>query len=335
MSASFGRDILRGDTIRRRADVQSTKVQDSESLSERLAYMIGEGFVKLVGLVLYATTLLLWVLGYVPVLGVAALAVAASTLVAGVLGAVLSVSLVVGLVAGWAYLDPERFDDQVTSRLLRFGRRLRYRWGWDDLMAAAGVSARDAAPTVRVPRLVFCHMGRYADVLSVQLCPGITEDDLAAATDAIRSEFRGLEVRVLPHHRRGWASLQIISIDILRDARDAITPPAVPNLAALHIGWCDDNQPWQLSLLGRHVLAVGATGAGKSSVVASLLTQLAPAIRDGLVRVIGIDPKGGMEFGLYAQLFHLFACDSEYDLVLALEAAADLMDERARALRSV
>ena len=335
MSASIGRDMLRGDTIRRRADVQSIKSQESETLSERLAMLLMDGFLKVIGLVLYATTLLLWVLGYVPVLGGAAVIVAASTLLAGVLGAVLAVLLVIALVAGWAYLDAERFDEHVTSRLLRFGRRLRYRWGWDDLMAASGVMARDAAPTIRVPRLVFCHLGRHADVLSVQLCPGITEDDLAEASDAIRCEFRGLEVRVLPHRRRGWVSLQIISTDILREASTANAPPGIPDLVALHVGWQDDGQPWLLSLLGRHILIGGATGAGKSSVVASLLTQLAPAIRDGLVRVIGIDPKGGMEFGLYAQLFHLFACESEYDLVLALEAAADLMDDRTRALRSI
>lgn len=202
-------------------------------------------------------------------------------------------------------------------------------------MAAAGVSARDATPNLRVPRLVFCHMGDHADVLTVQLCPGVTEDDLADATDAIRSEFRGLEVRVLPHRRRGWVSLQIIGTDILRDPGGAVPPHEVPDLAALPVGGRDDGHPWTLALLGRHVLIGGATGAGKSSVIAALLCQLAPAIHAGTVRVIGIDPKGGMEFGLYSDLFHIFAADTETDLVLALEAAATVMDDRARELRSI
>jgi S-DNA-T family DNA segregation ATPase FtsK/SpoIIIE len=79
---------------------------------------------------------------------------------------------------------------------------------------------------------------------------------------------------------------------------------ATVDLAAVPVGLRDDGRPWTLRLLGTHVLLLGATGSGKGSVLWSLLAGVGPAIRDGLVRVIGIDPKGGMELGFGRELFH-------------------------------
>ena len=181
------------------------------------------------------------------------------------------------------------------------------------------------------------HLGRDVDVLDVRLCAGITDDDLADATEVIASGLRAFDVRVQRHpSRRSWVQLQVIDRDLLATAFPAIPPCAEgPDLTALHIGWREDGQPWLLPLLWRHLLIAGATGAGKSTVLAQILVQLAPAIRDGWVRVIGIDPKGGMEFGMYAELFYLFAADSHEELVAGLETAARLTEQRTRELRGV
>ncbi len=48
------------------------------------------------------------------------------------------------------------------------------------------------------------HPGRDVDVLDVRLCAGVIDDDLAAASEAIASGLRALDVRVLPHPDRGW-----------------------------------------------------------------------------------------------------------------------------------
>jgi S-DNA-T family DNA segregation ATPase FtsK/SpoIIIE len=63
---------------------------------------------------------------------------------------------------------------------------------------------------------------------------------------------------------------------------------------------------WHVPLAGGHMLVVGSTGAGKNSVMWCPLVSIAPAIRDGLVRVSGIDPKG-MELAYGRRIFHRYA----------------------------
>jgi S-DNA-T family DNA segregation ATPase FtsK/SpoIIIE len=53
-------------------------------------------------------------------------------------------------------------------------------------------------------------------------------------------------------------------------------------------------------------LVAGSTGAGKNSVMWCPLVSIAPAIRDGLVRVSGIDPKG-MELAYGRRIFTRYA----------------------------
>jgi S-DNA-T family DNA segregation ATPase FtsK/SpoIIIE len=59
---------------------------------------------------------------------------------------------------------------------------------------------------------------------------------------------------------------------------------------------------WHQSLVGSHTLHAGVTGAGKGAQMWCPLVSIAPAIRDGLVRVSGIDPKG-MELAYGRRIF--------------------------------
>ncbi|MEJ2888953.1 FtsK/SpoIIIE domain-containing protein [Actinomycetospora aeridis] len=335
----IGRSVGRGATIRRRANVQPTLIEPSRTFAGRLRHrgLVAAG--RFVVVAVWGAIMAGWLLLYVPVLLAAAALVALVWTTQGRGGGLALIALVTVALVVWSPAHPDSWERCVASRCHRFARRIRYRWNWADLMAAAEVQSRDAHHIVRVPRLLYCRLGRYADLLTVQLCPGITPEDLEAATEAIRSEFRALEVRVLPHERfRGCVWLRVICSDTLLDPTappkgpDADRPP---DLTKLHLGRREDGEPWLLRLLGRHLLVAGATGAGKSSVVASLLVQLAPAIHAGTVRLIGIDPKGGMEFGLYRDLFHLLACETEEDMVRALEAAAELVADRARSMAGV
>lgn len=337
---SLARSVGRGATIRRRANVQPTLIEPSRTLGGRLRHHALMAAGRALVLAAWAVVMAAWLLLYVPVLGLLTALVALVWAAQGRGAGLAVIALAAVALFAWSRAHPDTWERCVASRCFRFGRRIRYRWAWRDLLVASGVESRDAQHTIRVPRLMWVNLGRYADLLTVQLCPGITPEHLEAATEAIRSEFRALEVRVLPHDRRGWVWLRIICADTLLDTT---SPPGAtggsggdpPDLTKLHLGRREDGQPWFLRLLGRHLLIAGATGSGKSSVVASLLVQLAPAIRDGTVRLIGIDPKGGMEFGLYRGLFHLLACDSDEDMVRALELAADLVTERARSLAGV
>ncbi|WP_238435284.1 MULTISPECIES: FtsK/SpoIIIE domain-containing protein [unclassified Frankia] len=95
-------------------------------------------------------------------------------------------------------------------------------------------------------------------------------------------------------------------------------------LGGLVIGRREDGGPWQLPLLGSHVLVAGATGAGKGSVLWSIVRALAPAVRAGLVEIWACDPKGGMELAAGGPLFARFAWD--------LDSIADLLDEASQAM---
>ena len=84
---------------------------------------------------------------------------------------------------------------------------------------------------------------------------------------------------------------------------------------------------WYQPLVGGHTLAAGATGAGKNSVTAGApIVSIAPAIRDGLVRVSGIDPKG-MELAYGRRIFHRYAVTSS-DALALLDDLVDGMEAR-------
>ena len=112
-------------------------------------------------------------------------------------------------------------------------------------------------------------------------------------------------------------------------------PQEVPvRLDALPIGLQEDGQVYRLPLLGSHVLLVGATGAGKSSVLWSMVDQLAPAITDGTVEIWGIDPKA-MELAAGEPLFTCLAYTGPADYASTLEGAVVIMRERQASLRGV
>jgi S-DNA-T family DNA segregation ATPase FtsK/SpoIIIE len=81
---------------------------------------------------------------------------------------------------------------------------------------------------------------------------------------------------------------------------------------------------WHQSLQGSHTLHAGVTGAGKGAQMWCPLVSIAPAIRDGLVRLSGIDPKG-MELAYGRRIFHRYAVTGKDALALLddLLAGAD------------
>jgi DNA segregation ATPase FtsK/SpoIIIE, S-DNA-T family len=96
-------------------------------------------------------------------------------------------------------------------------------------------------------------------------------------------------------------------------------------------------QDWCLPLTGpaSHCLIAGGSGAGKNSYTWCPLVSIAPAIRDGLVRVSGIDPKG-MELAYGRGIFHRYAVtgtqalDILDDLVAAMDARKALFAGQVR-----
>lgn len=96
--------------------------------------------------------------------------------------------------------------------------------------------------------------------------------------------------------------------DPLRELVPAGDVPASVDLSKIRVGIHEDGSPFYVRLLGNHYLIAGATGAGKGSIQWAVVRGLATDIRSGRVRVISIDPKGGMELGPGEPLWTRFSC---------------------------
>jgi DNA segregation ATPase FtsK/SpoIIIE, S-DNA-T family len=231
----------------------------------------------------------------------------------------ITVGAFAGLLTGWRLVNLRSFDAGA-------GRHLRAWWlRWTiyspklpDWLHACGLGiTQDSAPVVlaftslgralgrsrrpvpaQLPRVLGVRSGASWDLVRVRLISGQKPEDFDEAARALAAA-RGVarcQVREL--------SPNVVSIDFQR--RNLLADPvACPNLtkltgipgAAIDLrrvwaGRTEYGQDWHIPLAGGHTLTAGATGAGKGSVMWCPLVCIAPAIRDGLVRVSGIDPKG-------------------------------------------
>jgi len=121
--------------------------------------------------------------------------------------------------------------------------------------------------------------------------------------------------------------------DPLRFIVDAGPLPQTCDLSALPMGRNEDGTPWRLKLHDpekgvTHLYVAGATGAGKGSILWSLVWALHPAILDGRVQIWACDPKGGMELGRGRKLWTRYATNTD-DIATLLEDAVRDMDARA------
>ena len=82
--------------------------------------------------------------------------------------------------------------------------------------------------------------------------------------------------------------LELVRRDALADPLPALPVPERVDLAGLPVGRCEDGAAWLLRLLGSHVLVAGATGAGKGSVIWSMLRALLPGIAGRLGAGVGV-----------------------------------------------
>jgi S-DNA-T family DNA segregation ATPase FtsK/SpoIIIE len=264
-----------------------------------------------------------------------------------------SLGVVAGVLIGWRLADVRSFDAWA-------GRHLRSWWlrwsvyapklpGW---LHACGLGiTQDTAPIVvaltplgrtlgrrrrpvraQLPRVLGARSGASWDEVRVRLVPGQKPEDVDEVTRALASA-RGVarcQVREL--------SPNVVSIDFQR--RNLLTDPvSYPDLAALAgvsggsvdlrrvwAGRTEYGQDWHIPLAGGHTLTAGATGAGKNSVMWCPLVSIAPVIREGWVRVSGIDPKG-MELAYGRRIFHRYAVTGA-DALGVLDELITAMDTR-------
>ncbi len=237
-------------------------------------------------------------------------------------------------VLGWRLGHSGSFHRLVTGRIAKRRRRwVVYRKRWPQVCALHGLSAT-LNDTVLIPRLRKVRVGDIADTVLVRMLVGQDLTTWAAQSEALAHTFGARTVQVRGA-APGWIEIIVHHRDPLATPIRVSAPGEQVDLLRLPVGVAESGAPWELRILGRHVLVVGATGAGKGSVVWSVLTALAPGIHDGMVALWVIDPKGGMEFGAGQPLFTRFAYDTGDQVLTLLRDAAAIMTDRANRLRGV
>lgn len=248
-------------------------------------------------------------------------------------GLVFAVMCSVGY-AGWAWLDPGSFRSWVTEPVRR--RWLtwsRYTRTWESTCALHGLTAtlgnRTLTPTLRTIAI-----GRTTDVLAVRIVTGQSVADWHKQSDALAAAWRADRITIVSTSP-GELKITLMRGDVLAEpVMLAMPTPATPvDLGAVSVGITETRHNWQLPLLGHHVLIAGATGAGKGSVLWSLIAGISPAVKSGLVRLCVIDPKGGMELGAGAPMFTVFTHDATDTTLELLRQLVKVMHARANRLR--
>jgi S-DNA-T family DNA segregation ATPase FtsK/SpoIIIE len=276
--------------------------------------------------------LLAWAIIKRPVLALPTAAFAGLVVLVGLHDAeALAIYLLVGLWI-WRRAHQPSFD-RIVGRRVRSGWRRWWvyerRWRGTMLMSGLGKRARlrDA-----IPRISKVTSTRWGDRVLVRLLLGQCTEDYERVAPELAHSFGASSCRVR-EDRPGRVWLEFATRDPLREEVPALPVCEDVDLEAVAIGRREDGEPWRMKVLGSHMLIAGMTGAGKGSVLWSLLRGVGPAIRDGRVAVWAIDPKGGMELGPGRLLYARFAVPSLDDLDAPYEQIAVLLEDAVKVMQ--
>ena len=177
-----------------------------------------------------------------------------------------------------------------------------YKRRWHAVMAASGLAMSFDGDRY-VPRLLKVKTTPIGDELTIQMLPGQVHEDWAKAAPRWRRRSGSVTAVPAPVRKPDRIVLLLRRTDPLTQIVAPFPVPMVPDLTGLPVGRREDDRVYRLKLAGTHVLIAGETGAGKGSVIWSIVYALAGGIAAGTVKVIGLDPKGGMELAPGARLF--------------------------------
>jgi DNA segregation ATPase FtsK/SpoIIIE, S-DNA-T family len=201
---------------------------------------------------------------------------------------VLAVGIAAVLVL-WRWQFPASFSRFIGTPARGQWRTWHYRRRWASVMTI-GRLAPLYQGRVLLPVLGKVSATAYTDRVRVRLVSGQSAADFAARTDNLAHGFGAMLCRI-----RSASPGALVLEFVRRDALAAIIPalalPAKVDLRTLPVGRREDGQIWLVRVHGTHVLIAGATGAGKASLLWSIVRALLPAMVAGLVRVWAADPK--------------------------------------------
>ena len=201
-------------------------------------------------------------------------------------------------VLAWWRVHPPTFDRLAAPWLRSLWRRWTDYRGhhWRAALEDVGLT-RDRRRTGEIlcPRVLRVRaVTPSIDVLTVRLVRG---QDLKTWTDRAKALAEALMAQRVAVSRRRPSVLTVV-VERSLPFEDVIPAPDIPasadlvDLSRLDVGDTEYGSPFYLKLLGKHFLCSGASGAGKGSLIWAPLRAIGPTIRDGLVRVYGIDLRG-------------------------------------------
>ena len=196
----------------------------------------------------------------------------------------LAVVAVIGL-AGLRVMQPAWFARFVAVPVRDWLRWWFYRRRWKAAMTLAGL-APDYRGQPMLPVLDRVHRAGAVDLVRVGLVTGQAPTDFEARAENLAHAF-GARLCRIRGAAPGVVMLELVRADTLADPIPALPITGEVDLAGLPVGRREDGSPWQLRLASTHVLIAGATGAGKGSVIWSLIRALLPAIALGVGAGVG------------------------------------------------
>jgi S-DNA-T family DNA segregation ATPase FtsK/SpoIIIE len=270
-----------------------------------------------------------WVARCLPRLALLLVTAAVGLWVAGQHVPAVGSGLGLGLLVAWPQLHWSSWLD-VTDRATQRSHRDR----WVRTCVAVGLSvpgpdATSGGPRRLVPRLRKNRCRDGVETIRLRFASGQTLDDVDRAAPALAAAWGAHAVRVAPDGPSG-ALLTLALRDLLARPTATPMPPEVlagHPLERVELGRALSGNLWTADAR-IHTLVAGMTGAGKGSVMWSLLVALAPAVHAGTVRLVGVDLKAGMELTHGPALFSALATTPE-QAVAVLEREADLLTNRA------
>jgi S-DNA-T family DNA segregation ATPase FtsK/SpoIIIE len=245
---------------------------------------------------------------------------------------------IVVLLALWCRVSPASYARVLSGPLWRRRVRRRIRREWSAVMSGCGLTRRDPTGVIAGPGLVGVRWDRQGLLwITPALMVGQTVEDLEGAAERLRTAVGAHRLRVVPDSSHTACQLVCTFGEFLATSFLAAAPARGASVAAaperLVLGRTEDGRPWLVDLRVC-TLTAGSSGAGKGSVMWSLMLGLAPAIRAGFVEVHGVDLKGGMELGLGRALFARYA-ERPDQAVTLLEEAVTACEQRAASMAGV
>lgn len=255
------------------------------------------------------------------------------------LWAVIIVGVSAAVLIYWRLHSPETFEERFATPARLLSWRLWAHLSWHTLCKRCGLSAaeqitrrnkegRQVTSTRWLhPKLLGTEVSQTTLRLTVRTRTGQTVEDLERAVPAIRDAAGAHSARAVVVSP-GTLRIELIKREQLSTVRHA-APPTTVVTTRVTIGRREDGSDWILPLSGRHTLTVGCSGAGKGSVFWGIACGLGPAAAAGVVHLIGIDLKYGIELSIGAVLFTKIAT-TDADAVATLAGLEMLMDKRGK-----